>query len=943
MSTKSESNAPDELLGRDEALERLHALVSSSAVSCLYGLGGVGKTRLAQALAAKLGADAVMWVELGSDGDEGALIAALAQALGVSLAQAGQDQASAQAQLKEALTHRALALLIVEAPHDVASSPQRLLDLGVSLLWISRVRPAWAGVDALKLEPLGQLDAQALYLRIAAQRAPGVLFDETLVATLVVRLDRLPLALVLSATRVKLLPPAAQLERLAQRFELLRGVDALPSLEAMVRLSLEALTPEARALLEALSRFDGPVELEVVEAILGEGCGALWARLEALHDAGFVQLLGAEGLGAQAGHARFTLLESVRAYLRLNVQPDPAHERALAQRELAFYLEHGRALAREARQARGPQARQRFIALRPELERLWRAHQPSEAQGVAALLAMLYGELGAPLLLGELGQQLGRAGVAPAAQVLAVSGELALAGGHSERAALTLSAAVEAGAEVYATLLRAEALRVTGQAAAARAALDEVSARCLAGGALLWAEDASIARLYHALSACVFADLGQLELAERALYALSTIAVGTWWRAELLCCHREAYACFYLGEVMRQRAAIHRAVALAEQVAEPGAVARAVQGLAEVDFVAGQWERAAQGFERAVSLLRAQGLSVAAAIALGSQGAALHRMEALEDAQRCYLEALEAHQVNGAWLYVGVVAVALGALYHETQRLALAQRAYEQAQRAFTRIDADEDLGAVALLSAWVAVEQGLEREAMQRLERAVERFEAAATSVGWAQLATLSRAWCGEPAKALPAPAEASSLVRFLTEVLSAGLVEDEARLQALAHREQARGSLYGRLALRLARSPKRARFEPKPSSAWPADAESEPQVELGQERSQPKHTLKITEGVMSFCVDDGEPVNLGRRKALRLVLTALIEALKARPQEGLGVFELFEQGWPGQNVAPEHAAERVYWAVRTLRSLGLDGLLLTLDEGYALDVGLDVCVEPG
>ena len=76
-----------------------------------------------------------------------------------------------------------------------------------------------------------------------------------------------------------------------------------------------------------------------------------------------------------------------------------------------------------------------------------------------------------------------------------------------------------------------------------------------------------------------------------------------------------------------------------------------------------------------------------------------------------------------------------------------------------------------------------------------------------------------------------------------------------------------------------------------------------------------------------------MSRRKALRLVLEALIYAHQDVEQGALDVYELFDRGWPGQQIAHEQAVERVYWAVRTLRSLGLDGVLLTLDEGYALD----------
>ena len=67
------------------------------------------------------------------------------------------------------------------------------------------------------------------------------------------------------------------------------------------------------------------------------------------------------------------------------------------------------------------------------------------------------------------------------------------------------------------------------------------------------------------------------------------------------------------------------------------------------------------------------------------------------------------------------------------------------------------------------------------------------------------------------------------------------------------------------------------------------------------------------------------------------ILEELVARHGAGKGaldVYEAFDLGWPGEDrVEAEAAAERVYWVVGVLRRLGLDGLLLTSDEGYYLD----------
>jgi hypothetical protein len=57
------------------------------------------------------------------------------------------------------------------------------------------------------------------------------------------------------------------------------------------------------------------------------------------------------------------------------------------------------------------------------------------------------------------------------------------------------------------------------------------------------------------------------------------------------------------------------------------------------------------------------------------------------------------------------------------------------------------------------------------------------------------------------------------------------------------------------------------------------------------------------------------------------------ASPGETLSVNDLFEIGWPGENIPYESQVRRVYTAIWTLRTLGLDSFLLTRNEGYMLD----------
>jgi hypothetical protein len=86
------------------------------------------------------------------------------------------------------------------------------------------------------------------------------------------------------------------------------------------------------------------------------------------------------------------------------------------------------------------------------------------------------------------------------------------------------------------------------------------------------------------------------------------------------------------------------------------------------------------------------------------------------------------------------------------------------------------------------------------------------------------------------------------------------------------------------------------------------------------------------------GPRVDLSHRGPMRRILVGLARRREASPGGGLSPVEVFELGWPGQRAQPEAANGRVYAAVKGLRGLGLDGILITRDSGYLLDpeVGL-------
>ena len=92
-----------------------------------------------------------------------------------------------------------------------------------------------------------------------------------------------------------------------------------------------------------------------------------------------------------------------------------------------------------------------------------------------------------------------------------------------------------------------------------------------------------------------------------------------------------------------------------------------------------------------------------------------------------------------------------------------------------------------------------------------------------------------------------------------------------------------------------------------------------------------------------DSKRVDLARRRAMRRVLAALITQRVDAPGEPLETSALVAAGWPGERMREDSGAARVYTAVRTLRRMGLDGVLVRARGGYLLQEQVPVDVVDG
>ena len=101
----------------------------------------------------------------------------------------------------------------------------------------------------------------------------------------------------------------------------------------------------------------------------------------------------------------------------------------------------------------------------------------------------------------------------------------------------------------------------------------------------------------------------------------------------------------------------------------------------------------------------------------------------------------------------------------------------------------------------------------------------------------------------------------------------------------------------------------------------------------SSPDLSLRLGHDVSWFQIGSRTPADLRRRAALRAIVRELVDARCADPERRITKERLVEAGWPGERILEDAAASRVYTAIRTLRKMGLEPILLTDDGGYRLD----------
>lgn len=440
------------------------------------------------------------------------------------------------------------------------------------------------------------------------------------------------------------------------------------------------------------------------------------------------------------------------------------------------------------------------------------------------------------------------------------------------------------------------------------------------------------------------------------------------------------------GSLQDAYIAIERALAMravtpdADRVA--GSIARAL----------GRTDEALAHEERALAAYRAAGDEARAGLAVGEIGAVHQSAGRLALARRRHAEAIAIHVANESRLAEGVERSFLAVATHRAGDPAAALPLHERALAvhretghrrlegaellhiAFVRHELGDAAGAresfrraretlaaagarglesiAQILAARLEIDEGDTTAAMLLL---AEAAQVAPTS--WPRLRATRRLIEGHLAlargeataarEAYAASLEASDHVEVGFEALTpawlalalarCGAPADEVRAAIEAARARVSGHENPHLAAALAVLEAGA-LGGAPPRIDERSASASSEVRRALARAGARRALAIAEDGRRMVLPDGRDVDLGKRKNVVRILKVLAQERRAHPGVPVTADTLLHAGWPGERMRADAATKRLHTAIWTLRTLGLEGILLTDERGYLLDPSVPV-----
>jgi predicted ATPase len=313
-------------IGREAEVAEVQAAMKAHRLMTLTGVGGVGKTRLALEVAGRLVdefPDGVWFFELAAVSDPAAVPDAVAAVLGITQ-QPGRSVAESVAAALEGRVRLLVfdncehvldaaadlieAILAASATTKILATSREGLGIADERLWPVPSLDVGAGVDST---------AVALFFERAQHVSPRFTATDAGEAAAVVeicrRLDGIPLAIELAASRMAAMTASEVRDRLDHRLRLLvgsrRALERHHTLRHAVAWSYDLLDEPEKALLDRCSVFAGGFDLESACAVMGSDDD--FATLDLLDVLVRKSLLVAD---RSSGRTRFSMLETIRQF-----------------------------------------------------------------------------------------------------------------------------------------------------------------------------------------------------------------------------------------------------------------------------------------------------------------------------------------------------------------------------------------------------------------------------------------------------------------------------------------------------------------------------------------------------------------------------------------------------------------------------------------------------